>query len=161
MKKNNQKTPTAAILFNVFSVIFLVFFAFNIYYSYDYLNQLGAQVSYSEDWAAVLSIYSGQCIPSLVGAMACYGIGFIIVKLQNTQNVLLECIEDAVSEDEDFEVKPIVKKEEVKEEIKEEVKEEVKELIESEEQKVKDTVEAKIDEVKEVVLEETKENEKA
>lgn len=145
MNNTKRESSPVAIIFYALSVIFLAIFAFNIYYAYDYIS--GYDITFAEEWLAILSVYFTQTTPSFVGAVLFYGVGYMITQLQmikgmSTATKEMESVSEvtatieveAESEELDFEeLKAIVneskeeKKEEVKEETKEEIKEEIKE----------------------------------
>lgn len=156
MNTKKNSTSPAAITFYVISVILLLVFAFNIYYSYTYVASY--DVSFSDEWKTILSIYSQQCTAPFVGAVLTYGVGFIINKLQTAQNTLAACIEDAVetSDEESLDdLKKEVKEEPKKETAKAEPKKKA-EPKEKTEDKKKET--AKVEETKkETKTEEPKE----
>lgn len=119
MKSNKSKTSAAAITLYVISVLLLAVFAFNIYYSYTnvatYLDSY--QMSFGDEWQMFLSSYFQQCIPAFVGAIVSYGIATILVKLENTNQALIACLEEANApkEESNVTVATEVKKEEKKE----------------------------------------------
>lgn len=157
--KKNASSP-AAIAFYVVSVILLIVFAFNIYYSYTYVASFN--VAFSDEWKTILSIYSQQCTTPFVGALVAYGIGYIINKLQATQNTLAACIEDAMDNKEEESLDDLKKEPEVKEEPKEEKKkaEPKKKKAEPKKKEIKDE---KVEELKaeEPKAEESKEETKS
>lgn len=81
--KQNQKVPAASILFYVISVILLLVFAFQVYYSYDYIS--GYDLDFAVEWKAVFSIYFGQCVLPFTGAVITYGIGLMFTKLSSLE----------------------------------------------------------------------------
>lgn len=97
MNKKNSVSK-AAIAFYVVAVIFLFIFAFNIYYSYQYLGQYS--LDFGTQWKEILGTYLGQSTPSFGFAIVTYGIGFLIEKLNTLQFTLSACLDDSVQQNE-------------------------------------------------------------
>ena len=102
MNSNKNKTSGVAITFYVIAVVLLVAFAFNIYNTYQTIQEYltSYQMVFSDAWEMFVSSYLQACLPAFVGAVLCYGVATILVKLENTQNALLACVMDADSKEE-------------------------------------------------------------
>ena len=92
MSKNKIKISKASIVFYVASVVFLGIAAFYFYITYE------SVVTYSQS--------ASYCAPFFAYAFGCYGIGFIISKIGNLNQILALCLDDAIAETQDQDVVP-------------------------------------------------------
>ena len=104
MSKNKIKISKASIVFYVASVVFLGIAAFYFYITYE------SVVTYSQSASLeikdMLNAYFSNCAPFFAYAFGCYGIGFIISKIGNLNQILALCLDDAIAETQDQEVVP-------------------------------------------------------
>lgn len=104
MSKNKIKISKASIVFYVASVVFLGIAAFYFYITYE------SVVTYSQSASLeikdMLNAYFSNCAPFLAYAFGCYGIGFIISKIGNLNQILALCLDDAIAETQDQDVVP-------------------------------------------------------
>ena len=91
MSKNKIKISKASIVFYVASVVFLGIAAFYFYITYE------SVVTYSQSASLeikdMLNAYFSNCAPFFAYAFGCYGIGFIISKIGNLNQILALCEE--------------------------------------------------------------------
>lgn len=104
MSKNKIKISKASIVFYVASVVFLGIAAFYFYITYE------SVVTYSQSASLeikdMLNAYFSNCAPFFAYAFGCYGIGFIISKIGNLNQILTLCLDDAIAETQDQDVVP-------------------------------------------------------
>lgn len=104
MSKNKIKISKASIVFYVASVVFLGIAAFYFYITYE------SVVTYSQSASLeikdMLNAYFSNCAPFFAYAFGCYGIGFIISKIGNLNQILALCLDDAIAETQDQDVVP-------------------------------------------------------
>lgn len=104
MSKNKIKISKASIVFYVASVVFLGIAAFYFYITYE------SVVTYSQSASLeikdMLNAYFSNCAPFFAYAFCCYGIGFIISKIGNLNQILALCLDDAIAETQDQDVVP-------------------------------------------------------
>ena len=104
MSKNKIKISKASIVFYVASVVFLGIAAFYFYITYE------SVVTYSQSASLeikdMLNAYFSNCAPFFAYAFGCYGIGFIISKIGNLNQILALCLDDAITETQDQDVVP-------------------------------------------------------
>ena len=104
MSKNKIKISKASIVFYVASVVFLGIAAFYFYITYE------SVVTYSQSASLeikdMLNAYFSNCGPFFAYAFGCYGIGFIISKIGNLNQILALCLDDAIAETQDQDVVP-------------------------------------------------------
>lgn len=104
MSKNKIKISKASIVFYVASVVFLGIAAFYFYITYE------SAVTYSQSASLeikdMLNAYFSNCAPFFAYAFGCYGIGFIISKIGNLNQILALCLDDAIAETQDQDVVP-------------------------------------------------------
>ena len=104
MSKNKIKISKASIVFYVASVVFLGIAAFYFYITYE------SVVTYSQSASLeikdMLNAYFSNCAPFFAYAFGCYGIGFIISKIGNLNQILALCLDDAIVETQDQDVVP-------------------------------------------------------
>lgn len=104
MSKNKIKISKASIVFYVASVVFLGIAAFYFYITYE------SVVTYSQSASLeikdMLNAYFSNCVPFFAYAFGCYGIGFIISKIGNLNQILALCLDDAIAETQDQDVVP-------------------------------------------------------
>lgn len=104
MSKNKIKISKASIVFYVASVVFLGIAAFYFYITYE------SVVTYSQSASLeikdMLNTYFSNCAPFFAYAFGCYGIGFIISKIGNLNQILALCLDDAIAETQDQDVVP-------------------------------------------------------
>ena len=104
MSKNKIKISKASIVFYVASVVFLGIAAFYFYITYE------SVVTYSQSASLeikdMLNAYFTNCAPFFAYAFGCYGIGFIISKIGNLNQILALCLDDAIAETQDQDVVP-------------------------------------------------------
>ncbi len=102
--KNKIKISKASIVFYVASVVFLGIAAFYFYITYE------SVVTYSQSASLeikdMLNAYFSNCAPFFAYAFGCYGIGFIISKIGNLNQILALCLDDAIAETQDQDVVP-------------------------------------------------------
>ena len=102
MSKNKIKISKASIVFYVASVVFLGIAAFYFYITYE------SVVTYSQSASLeikdMLNAYFSNCAPFFAYAFGCYGIGFIISKIGNLNQILALCLDDAIAETQDQDV---------------------------------------------------------
>ena len=99
MSKNKIKISKASIVFYVASVVFLGIAAFYFYITYE------SVVTYSQSASLeikdMLNAYFSNCAPFFAYAFGCYGIGFIISKIGNLNQILALCLDEAIAETQD------------------------------------------------------------
>ena len=104
MSKNKIKISKASIVFYVASVVFLGIAAFYFYITYE------SVVTYSQSASLeikdMLNAYFRNCAPFFAYAFGCQGIGFIISKIGNLNQILALCLDDAIAETQDQDVVP-------------------------------------------------------
>ena len=104
MSKNKIKISKASIVFYVASVVFLGIAALYFYITYE------SVVTYSQSASLeikdMLNAYFSNCAPFFAYAFGCYGIGFIISKIGNLNQILALCLDDAIAETQDQDVVP-------------------------------------------------------
>ena len=104
MSINKIKISKASIVFYVASVVFLGIAAFYFYITYE------SVVTYSQSASLeikdMLNAYFSNCAPFFAYAFGCYGIGFIISKIGNLNQILALCLDDAIAETQDQDVVP-------------------------------------------------------
>ena len=104
MSKNKIKISKSSIVFYVASVVFLGIAAFYFYITYE------SVVTYSQSASLeikdMLNAYFSNCAPFFAYAFGCYGIGFIISKIGNLNQILALCLDDAIAETQDQDVVP-------------------------------------------------------
>ena len=104
MSKNKIKISKASIVFYVASIVFLGIAAFYFYITYE------SVVTYSQSASLeikdMLNAYFSNCAPFFAYAFGCYGIGFIISKIGNLNQILALCLDDAIAETQDQDVVP-------------------------------------------------------
>ena len=104
MSKNKITISKASIVFYVASVVFLGIAAFYFYITYE------SVVTYSQSASLeikdMLNAYFSNCAPFFAYAFGCYGIGFIISKIGNLNQILALCLDDAIAETQDQDVVP-------------------------------------------------------
>ena len=104
MSKNKIKISKASIVFYVASVVCLGIAAFYFYITYE------SVVTYSQSASLeikdMLNAYFSNCAPFFAYAFGCYGIGFIISKIGNLNQILALCLDDAIAETQDQDVVP-------------------------------------------------------
>lgn len=100
MNSRKRKTSSIAITFYVFAVFMLLVLIYSGYMTYTSVKETMETYSYTyaDQWQGVLSTYISQCLMPLFAAVVCYGLGTIINKQQEIQDVLTVCLEDAVEE---------------------------------------------------------------
>ena len=103
MSKNKIKISKASIVFYVASVVFLGIAAFYFYITYE---SVVTSQSASLEIKDMLNAYFSNCAPFFAYAFGCYGIGFIISKIGNLNQILALCLDDAIAETQDQDVVP-------------------------------------------------------
>lgn len=105
MSKNKLKISKASIVFYVASVIFLGIAAFYFYITYE------SVVTYSQSASLeikdMLNAYFSNCAPFFAYAIGCYGIGFVISKIGNLNQILAMCMDEAMEEPVDKEAEVV------------------------------------------------------
>ena len=104
MSKNKIKISKASIVFYVASVVFLGIAAF--YFYITYVSVVTYSQSASLEINDMLNAYFSNCAPFFAYAFGCYGIGFIISKIGNLNQILALCLDDAIAETQDQDVVP-------------------------------------------------------
>ena len=112
-KKSELKISKGSIVFYIAAIIFLGIGAFYFFVTYQsvslYSQQLAASQQGKLELLDVLNAYFSNCGPFFAYAFGCYGIGFILSKLNHLIQILTDCMNDEVA------VKTVVESSEVEE----------------------------------------------
>ena len=119
MKKNNKNSKKPAVIaLYVISILFGIYAIFTMYNSYTYISSLVSQgLSISEELLNVIEYFVGNSSPYIFYAIATWGIGYIVNKL----NFISEGIKVENSVDLEAEIMMVEANEEISEEVNEEV----------------------------------------
>ena len=84
-KEQNRKEGNAHILFNVMTILLLIYMVYTIFMTYSQLSSYCEQYNTTmmAQWSYCLLAMTAAVVPCLVYACTCYGIG-IIIKNQQT-----------------------------------------------------------------------------
>ena len=84
-KEQNRKEGNAHILFNVMTILLLIYMVYTIFLTYSQLSSYCEQYNTTmmAQWSYCLLAMTAAVVPCLVYACTCYGIG-IIIKNQQT-----------------------------------------------------------------------------
>ena len=106
--KNNKKSPIVIVLYTL-SILIGIYTIFTVYSSYTYISSLVEQgLVISDELQNVINYYVDASLPSLFYAIAIWGIGYIInklnyitneVKSNNQENIIKETIVTESNED--------------------------------------------------------------